>query len=62
MAIGQQVLATICSPSDRKNCGSWFHTRAGELGSNERTAQIKSDLQSVEDILQQTAIFEDFEE
>lgn len=35
---------------------------AGFHSSNERTAQIKSDLQSVEDILQQTATFENFEE
>lgn len=35
---------------------------AGFHSSNERTAQIKSDLRSVEDTLQQTAIFENFEE
>lgn len=35
---------------------------AGFHSSNERTAQIKSDLQSVKDILQQTGIFKNFEE
>lgn len=34
----------------------------GLHSSHERTAQIKSDLQSVEDILQPTGIFENLEE